>query len=262
MLDPWSLAQKRWKKRLALALGFRKMLDRAAMFHVLNEDEGHLMRPLRLRPPVTVLPNGVSVDPRRIPLAGSFRARHPEVGDSPYVLFLSRLHPKKGLDYLIGAFAEIARKDSRVRLVIAGPDGGALGSTQRAVRAAGLIERTHFVGPLYDTDKWAALVDATCFCLPSRQEGFSVAILEALACGLPVIISENCHFPEVAAAGAGLVVPLDAGKVAAALAAVLADAGIRERMGRAGRELVESRYTWPRIAADSILMYHRLLQRG
>lgn len=79
----------------------------------------------------------------------------------------------------------------------------------------------HLVGPIYGRDKYAALVDATCFCLSSRQEGFSMAILEAMACGIPVVISENCHFPEVAQARAGLVVPLNADAVAEALLLVL-----------------------------------------
>ncbi len=84
-----------------------------------------------------------------------------------------------------------------------------------------------------------------------------MAITEALACGVPVVISENCHFPEVAEVGAGEVVPLEAGKLAEALRRVLSDSNRRHRMGEAGRALIAARFTWPRIAAVSIAAYRQ-----
>ncbi|MRB31396.1 glycosyltransferase, partial [Bacillus thuringiensis] len=90
------------------------------------------------------------------------------------------------------------------------------------------------------------------FCLPSRQEGFSVAITEALACGVPVAITDACHFPEVGEAGAGIVSPLDPMAVAAALERILEDPDRAARMGAAGAKLVRDNYTWPRIAAQTI----------
>src|SRR5690606_27821051 len=111
---------------------------------------------------------------------------------------------------------------------------------RRRVAAAGLSDRVHPVGPIYGAAKYEALVDAACFCLPSRQEGFSIAILEALASRLPVIISDQCHFPEVAESGAGVVCPLEATAVANALLRVLRlTPEERRAMGDAGRRLVE-----------------------
>ena len=249
MLDPYSLRVKPWKKRLALALGARATLARAAFLHALNADEATLLDPLRLPSPVVVIPNGIFLEELSpLPPAGAFRTAHPEVGDAPFVLFLSRLHHKKGLDHLADAFALLAPRMPGVRLVVAGPDGGARAPLEAQIARAGLGERVHLVGPVYGTDKLAALVDAACFCLPSRQEGFSIAITEALACGLPVVISENCHFPEVAEAGAGWVVPLDAPRVADALEAVLREPDARGTLGARGRHLVEQRFTWPRVA--------------
>ncbi len=260
MLDPWSLQQRWLKKKVALMLAYRKMLQRARCLHVLNEDEARLIKPLKLTPPAQVIPNGVfleEIEPH--PPAGSFYAKHPELEGDPFVLFLSRLHYKKGLDYLADAFAIALKSLPHLRLVVAGPDGGAQADFEAQIDRLGIASRVHLVGPLWAQDKYAAMVDAACFCLPSRQEGFSVAITEALATGTPAVVSEGCHFPEVAAAGAGEVVPLDAQAVAAALVRVLSDESQRQQMGRAGRELVLSRFTWPVIAQQAVQMYRNAL---
>jgi glycosyltransferase involved in cell wall biosynthesis len=258
MLDPWSLSQKKLKKKLAMAMGVRHMLDQAAFLHVLNADENRLIAPLGLRCPLEVIPNGIfPEDLRDPPPAGSFYAANPQLERRPYILFLSRLHYKKGLDYLADAFALLAAKDANVQLVVAGPDGGAKQPFEQQIAAKGLTQRVHVVPPLYGKDKWAALLDATCFCLPSRQEGFSMAILESLACGVPAVISDGCHFPEVQQHGAGFVVPLDATAIADALHRVISDAELRRRMGAAGSEMAMSRYTWPTIAQQTIDLYQK-----
>jgi glycosyltransferase involved in cell wall biosynthesis len=260
MLDPWSLAQSRLKKKLALALGWRAMLNRAGAIHWLNADEQKLAAPLGLTAPGCVIPNGVNLeefDP--LPPAELFRKRRPALGERPYLLFLSRLHYKKGLDYLADAFAMVAASNPDVYLVVAGPDDGARGEFERRIAAAGLTDRVHLPGPVYGPEKLSALAGATCFVLPSRQEGFSVAILESLACGTPAIVSTECHFPEVAEVGAGEVVPLDAAAVAGAIEKLLADPERRRRMGQAGRELVAERFTWPRVAEQSVAVYKGLV---
>jgi glycosyltransferase involved in cell wall biosynthesis len=256
MLDPWSLTQSRWKKRLALALGWRRMLERAAALHLLNADEKALVAGLGLRTPGIVIPNGVNLadfDPPPDPAL--FRRQLPELGDRPYILFLGRLHYKKGLDHLAEAFRIVACQLPDMHLVVAGPDDGARRDLESRVAGAGLADRVHIPGPIYGPAKLSCVAGAACFCLPSRQEGFSVAILEALACGTPAVVSTECHFPEVAEVGAGEIVLLDTGALAAALNRVLADFSRRELMGKAGRELVAARFTWPRIAEHCIDTY-------
>jgi len=261
MLDPWSLAQKRWKKRLALALGWRRLLNRAAALHLLNEDERRLVAELGLTAPAEIIPIGVPLEEIDQGRPGAFAARHPQLAGGPYVLFVSRLHYKKGLDYLADAFRLVAYRHPDARLVVVGPDGGVRAEFEQRVKAAGLVERVHVLGPVSTRDKWDALAGAACFCLPSRQEGFSMAILEALAARVPAVISDACHFPEVAERGAGEVVPLDAAAVAAALDRTLSDPDRRRAMGAAGRQLVEERYTWARVAEISIAAYERALAR-
>lgn len=256
MLDPWSLAQKRLKKRVALILGYRRMLQDAAFLHVLNVDEARLLAPLKLRCPSHVIPNGVfleEIDP--LPARGLFQAANPQLQSRPFVLFLSRLHYKKGLDYLADAFALTARRHPDVQLVVAGPDGGEAGPFRNRITMLGLADRVHIVGPIYGTKKYEAMVDAAVFCLPSRQEGFSMAITEAMACGTPVVISEACHFPEVADAGAGIIVPLNPARIADAVDRCLSNPELRYSMGLAGRRLVHGKYTWPVIAARMIDAY-------
>lgn len=261
MLDRWSLAQKPWKKWLALQFGYLSMLQHAAFLQALNADEAELMAPLGLHPPVMVIPNGIfpeelatSVEP------GSFRRTIAGLGDRPFVLFLSRLHPKKGLDILAEAFRLVAAACPQVDLVVVGPEDGAGAGFREQIQQFGLEKRVRMVGSRYGEAKLAAYVDAACFCLPSRQEGFSIAITEALACGVPVVISQACHFPEVADAGAGLVLPLDAVRFADGVIGILRTPEIAARMGRKGRELVHANYTWPKIATLALAAYRAHLR--
>jgi len=260
LLDPYSLTQKGWKKRLALALFHRRMLDEAAAIHTLNEDEKQLIGPLELPTPCFVVPNGVDLDALLpLPEPGVFRAQHTSVGQHPYFLFLSRLHHKKGLDILAETFAQYARHGGTYRLVVVGPDEGQRDNFQKLIAEHGLTDRVHLTGPLYGDDKKAALRDAAAFILPSRQEGHSAAVLEAMACGLPVLISDACHFPQVADAEAGHVLPLDPAAFAKTMQQIEADPEHAARTGERGTDLVRKNYTWPRIAEQLKSEYTQLL---
>ena len=260
MLDPYTLSIKRTKKRVALASTHRKYLQRAGFVHMLNRDEADLARPVLRGAPTQVIPNGIFIEEiERTPPKGTFRASRPELGERPYILFLSRLAHKKGLDYLADAFAKLQSIIADVDLVVAGPDDGQQRDFEQRVEAAGITDRVHVVGPLYGTDKLAALRDAEVFCLPSRQEGFSIAITEALALGLPVVVTRACHFPEVSEVGAGVETELDADEIAQALETVLTDKALSQRMGEAGARLVRERFTWPKVAKRTLQLYEQVL---
>lgn len=256
MLDVWSMRQKRLKKRVALLLGYRKMLNGAKFIHALNTDEANLLDPLGLTPPRLVIPNGIFLEEfADLPGKGYFAERFPQLQGKRVVLFLSRLHTKKGLDILAAAFSMLAKSHPDVDLAVAGPDGGAKDGFVSLVKDLGITDRVHLTGPIYGAEKLRALMDAACFCLPSRQEGFSVAITEALACGLPVVISEPCHFPEVRTAHAGAVVALEPANVAAAIGDILDNPDMAAIMGENGKRLVHENYTWPRVAELTLQGY-------
>lgn len=259
MLDAWSMRQSRQRKRLHLALVSRRTMARAAFVHALNEHEAACVRAFGFGSPIEVLGNGINPEMLdALPSPGLFRAAHPELGDDPFVLFLSRLHHKKGLDLLAPAFGQLAQTHPWVRLVVVGPDGGARAGFESGV--AGVADRVLLTGPLYGDQKLAALADASVFCLPSRQEGFSVAICEAMAAGLPIVISDACHFPEAIDAGAGRLCELDPDSIARSLREVLDGDG--KAMGERGRRLVVDHYTWPAIAARSLELYRARTPRS
>ncbi|MGA2233804.1 MAG: glycosyltransferase [Tepidisphaeraceae bacterium] len=261
MLEPWSLTKGRFKKRLALSLTHRRMLQGSALLQLGNADEEKSVRAMGITAPAAVIPNGVSLDEiDPLPSRGEFFAAHPALAGRRFVLFLGRLHRQKGVDYLVDAFAELAPGHPGVDLVIAGPDGGAQADLTRPIDAAKLGDRCHLIGPVYGREKFAAMVDCECFVLPSRHEGFSVALLEAMACGAPVVASTACHFPDIASGGAGEVVELSAGNLAAAMGRIVSDPE-RSRMGQRGRTLVESQYTWHQAAVRTIAAYESALSR-
>lgn len=255
LLDPWCLGQKRLKKLAALRLYAANTLSTAHFIHTLTRDEAKAVHGLNLTNRVVVIPNGLFREALRQmggPGPDDLALRR---DGRQYVLFLGRLHFKKGLDILAQAFAIAARAAPEADLVVVGPDEGALPSFLKAVAENGLSERVRIAGPLYGEAKYAALRGAACFCLPSRQEGFSMAVLEALGCGTPVVLSLACNFPEVDAVGAGMSKTLSPQPLAEALGAYLSSPELRQRAGQAGRSLVAERYTWEVIAADMIAAY-------
>ena len=246
-----------------------RILRTATAIHALTDLERKDVPALGLATPTFVVPNGVSpVSQDDAPDPGAFLARHPQLAGKlagrRALLFLGRLHAVKNLDVLAESFIEVAARFPDTVLLVAGPDED--GSGRRAagiLERAGLGRRAVFTGMLTGEDKRAALACAELFVLPSQCEGFSHAVLEGLAAGLPVVISKQCNFPEVAAHGAGFVVEADAAAVAGAAGTLLADDGLRSRCARNGRELVRERYAWPRIARTVADFYRHLVdQRG
>ncbi len=260
MLDFWSLKQKALKKKVSMALFHRRMLRGASVIHALNPHERDAVSALRLWTRIEIIPNGVFMsDIERVTEEGLFRGKFPALGESPFVLFLSRLHFKKGLDILADAWTRVAREHPGAKLVVAGPrEDDSIDAFDRVIGDAGLTGTVVQTGPVYGADKAAAYRECACFVLPSRQEGFSLAITEALGFGAAAVVTRDCHFPEITEVGAGIETALDAGEVASAVSRMLVDPAFRTSCGAAGAALVRERFTWPAVARRTLEVYRSM----
>jgi glycosyltransferase involved in cell wall biosynthesis len=250
MLDPWSLSQGRWKKRLYLALRQRRNLNRAAALCFTTETERRLTEPLGLRPPSIVEPLGIDLSEfEGLPRKGAFRSRYPEIGDRPMLLYLSRIHPKKGLDLLIPAFASL--ENERVMLVIAGPDSddGYKARVEQMARDRHVPDRVVFTGMLYGAERIEAMVDADLLTLPSYQENFGIVVPESLAAGTPVVISDQVNMHDFVTRGeVGEVVPTDVARLTDALNRWMTDEILRSKAAARCRPFVWEHFDWRQIA--------------
>jgi glycosyltransferase involved in cell wall biosynthesis len=259
MLHAAALNQKRMKKLVGLhLLGYGGLLSGAAALHLLNAEERVFPARVRGRVPArqAIIPNGVFPDEfADLPAPGSFRETLPALGDAPFVLYLARLHLQKGPDLLAETFARLAPRRPDVHLVVAGPDQGARADFEARIARHGLSGRVHVVGPRYGRARIEAMRDAAVFCLPSRQEGFSMGITEALACGAPCVVTRTCNFPEITTERLGRETDLTAESLAEGLFAVLGDPEAAREMGRRGRARVLEHYTWPRVVEQMDALY-------
>lgn len=251
MLDPWfnrAYPTKTFFKRIFWRLFERRVLRDAAGVLFTCEEERRLARqsfqPYRAHEFVVGYgTRDVSGDPEA--QRAAFFAHAPGARGRRLVLFLSRIHEKKGVDLLVAAFARLADAHPDVDLVIAGPDQSGLRQELTAIaERLGVADRIHWPGMLTGEAKWGAFRAADIFVLPSHQENFGIVVAEAMALGKPLLITDKVNiWREVEADGAGIVVKDDLEGVAGGLQRALAlTAGERERMGAAARRSFENRY--------------------
>ena len=254
MLSAWSMSQSRAKKRLAWHLYQRRALGAAAALQVTAEAEAEDVRRLGLRQPVAVIPHGVDGPP-----PGALGER--PAGGARTALFLSRIHPKKGLPDLIEAWARV--RPAGWRLVVAGPDdGGHRAEVERQVQAAGLGDVVSFPGPVGDEAKWALYGAADLFVLPTLSENFGIVVAEALAAGVPVLTTREAPWRALAERRCGWWAETGADAVAAALAeATAAPPDALRAMGERGRAYAEAELSWARAAREHLALYRWLLGR-
>lgn len=205
-------------------------------------------------PSFSVVPNGVDTGEfTSLPSAAGFRDKH-NLGGAPTVLFMGRLQARKGVDLLVKAF--LAADVAESRLLIAGPDEGMLPELRRL--SAG-DPRIFFAGYLAGHARLQAYAAADIFALPASGEGQPMAALEAMAAGLPALLTRGCNMDEVASAGAGYVLEASVESLTDKLKALLGDANLRRTMGARARRLVEERYTWDEAAARLERVYEGML---
>jgi glycosyltransferase involved in cell wall biosynthesis len=263
-LHRYSLSRSRWKKRAYLALWGRMVRRACAAWHYTSEQEAAQSWPWDSSPRF-VLPNGIdpeafAVDREQVRQA--VWQAYPQLGGSPYVLFLGRLHPKKRLDLLVEAFLDGA--PPRFKLVVAGPDEAGLWPALAARRLAGpAADRVVRLGTVTGAAKVALVAGASLFALPSEYENFGIAALEALAAGTTVLLSPQVDLHEaVVAAGLGHAAPLRVAVWRERLLLLLSSsAWSREETTRA-RQWVSENYAWDRIAARLRQHYDWIVSGG
>ena len=260
-LDPWSMGRKGVRKRLLWSLYARRILTAAAAFHYTSEEERRRTETSLGLARGVVVPLGVDVpDATAHPTPARLGGVLGALEDSRYVLVLSRLHPKKGLEYLVDAFLSLP-DHPEWRLVLAGSGDTRYTAALRArARERGGEGRVLFPGWIEGDVKAAVLRKAALVALPSYQENFALGVIEALAAGVPVLVSPAVNLArEIEAAGAGWVA--QPSSLSLSLAEALSNGEERARRGAAGRVLIQSRFTWPTVADALRDLYLRVIVR-
>ena len=249
MLSEWALGAGRVKKRAAWWAYQRRDLNRASVLHTTSEAEvGHVRR-AGIRRPVALIRNGVAMPVRRA---------RPGVEGRRMALFLSRLHPVKGLMNLVEAWAQV--RPAEWELVLAGPDAdGYRAEVEQRVRDLGL-DGVDCVGEVSDAEKWDLYAAADLVVLPTFSENFGIVVAEALAAGVPVITTTGAPWRDLETHACGWWVEIGVDPLAAALAEATAlPDEARRAMGERGRALIERDYSWSRVAEEMSAVYRWLL---
>lgn len=253
MLEPWAMSYRSYKKKLAWLAYQRRDLASAALLFATAESEADAIRNLGFKQPIAIVPNGVNLSEYE----SQNRVTKP-VDRTRNVVFLSRIHPQKGLIGLIDAWAQV--RPAGWKLTLAGPDeGGHLQEVMARVKKYGLDSAVEYRGAVEGKKKSELLIGADVFILPSFSESFGVVVAEALACGIPVIATLGTPWKGLVDNRCGWwVVPqVDSLAVALSQAMALSDEE-RRAMGRRGRQYAQH-FDWGQIARETADVYRWLL---
>lgn len=265
MLDVWSLKRSYWKKKLVWYLYEHKNLISANVFHATSIQEVFSIRALGFPQPIALIPNGIYIEnldtkPNRDILVNSF----PELKAKKWLLFLSRIHPKKGLYNLLFAWHNIAALFDEWHLIIAGPDLiGYQKKLEFITIELGLERQVTFTSMLSGKTKEAALANADLFVLPSYSENFGVAIAESLANAVPVVTTKNTPWQDLLTYDCGWWIDNNQQALTLALTEAM-QMSVQERkaMGLRGRNLIKNKYSWDFIAEEMASVYQWMLGGG
>lgn len=225
--------------------------SRAAAWHATSSEEAEDIRSFGVKAPIAIIPNGIDLP--------EVRAMHLPGHKSRTLLFLSRIHPKKGLPVLLEAWARVEASRPEWKLIIAGPDeGGHSAELAAQVQRLGL-DRVEFLGAIYGSEKDGLLREADLFVLPTLSENFGIAVAEALAAGVPAIVTQGAPWSGLAVNRCGWWI----GQGVEALVAALTKATAlspedRAAMGARGRDWMARDFGWEAIARQMKAVYRWL----
>ena len=261
MLEPWALRNSKWKKRFARLFYEDSMLRGAACLQANTTKELNDIRTYGLTNPVAIISNGINLPADKEQREVEGRTSEGARPSSKVLLFLARIHPKKGLAELIEGWRISPARRNGWMLEIAGWTDGKHEAQLRAhCERLELCSSVSWVGPQYGLDLANAYKRASAFILPSLSEGLPMAVLAAWAYGKPVLMTPHCNLPEGFAAEAALKIDPDPDSIAEGITRIVEMPGEElAAMGRRGRRLVEEKFTWPKVAADMKAVYDWVL---
>jgi glycosyltransferase involved in cell wall biosynthesis len=262
VLNQWGMRNRRpWLKQASLNLIEMNLIRGAALLHYTSEAEREQAELAGVQAPSIVLPNPIQLISVS-DVKGAFRRQYPGLAQKKILLFLSRIDRKKGLELLLNSFAGLSPAQRGFHLVIAGTgDSGYIDTLKARAQSLGVAAHITWTGLLSGDLKRATLADADLFLLPSYSENFGNAAAEALAAGLPVIISENVGIHrEVASAEAGLVVPCDPVQLRGAIERFFVTPGLPAKLSAAATALATTAFSSPAVIGRLIACYEDLLR--
>ena len=255
MLAPEALQFSAWRKQIFWSLVQQRVVAHAAAWHATSADEAREIRAFGVAAPISIIPNGIDL--------ASLTSDHDVARPKRTVLFLSRVHPKKGLPNLILAWSRVAAERPSWQLVIAGPDENGHRAELEAQVARIGVSSIKFLGAVYGEAKAKLLASSDVFVLPTKNENFGLVVAEALAAGVPTIVTKGAPWSGLESERCGWwidqgVEPL----TAALLQATSFAAAVRREMGARGRAWMERDFGWEGIAARMADVYAWCLGKG
>jgi glycosyltransferase involved in cell wall biosynthesis len=247
MLEPWIMANNPWKKKIALFLYQKKAIQRAAHIHATAQMEADNIKELGFSNPISIIPNGIDLSEVK---------KGKEQYGSKKMVFLSRIHPKKGIELLLEAWRNTDTRDWT--LEIAG--NGELDYIKTLTQSAQDLENVRFVGPQYGESKWNFLRSADVMVLPTYSENFGIVVAEALAVGVPVITTKGTPWKDLETYQCGWWIELSVSNLKRSLEEVMQTPEDQiKTMGANGQSLVKDKYDVKAVAKNMRSLYQKIL---
>lgn len=262
-LNPWCLNHKAFKKKIYASLIQKRILKEASIIHAITEEEVKQIKNFVSNNNIVMIPNGInSEDFINLPSRTELEKLYSKLIGKKVLLFLGRIHPIKGLDLLAKAFGIVARERDDVCLLIAGPNSNDYkDKIVQILEEKQVLNKTIFTGMLSGREKLAALSRADICIVPSYSEVRSIVASEAMICKLPVILTQQCNFPEIAEYEAGIIIEPNSKQLTEVLNTLLNNSKLCKKMGENGRKLVLEKFTWDKITNKMIKVYEEILNR-
>ena len=258
MLEPWALIEKKWKKRIALWLYQYNDIADAACIHATAQMEADNIRKLGFKNPIAIIPNGINLEEFPFPKQ---KPKKP----LQTMLFLSRIHPKKGIEILIEAWSKLDIELKKNWQVIIAGNGEKkyINSLHQLMINKGLEKEIKIIGPQFGSDKFKVFEQADIFVFPTYSENFGIVVAEALACGVPVITTKGTPWEELNTHHAGWWIDIGISPLIESLQQALQlTTEQRRTMGQNGRQMIEENYTIEVVAKKMALLYEWVINGG